>query len=64
MDVKKLCQELSRLGLEDKEVKILASLYLSGPRTVTQIAENSGVKRTHTYTRVSSFSAGVESRAS
>ena len=49
MNIVQLSRKLSKLGLEPKELQVLASLFLSGPRSVTQISETSGVQRTHTY---------------
>ena len=49
MKFNELFSKLNALGLEQKETQILASLLLSGTRSVTQIAENSDLKRPHAY---------------
>ena len=41
--------KLKCLDLDPKETQVLASLFFTGQPTVTQIAENSGLKRPHAY---------------
>jgi len=49
MKIDLLCKKLAPLGLPPKEQKVLASLFATGPRAATQIAENTKITRTHVY---------------
>ncbi len=49
MKIDQLVELLTPLGLPDKEQKVLASLFATGPRVAAQIAENTKITRTHVY---------------
>ncbi len=49
MNITQLISDLKALDLDEKATAVLATLFLTGTRPVTQIAENTDLKRPHVY---------------